>query len=154
EPRRRRRPRSRRGGDRPHRRRSVASCPDRLRRGAGSRVRLPPPRGGAARGSPSTAGADGGPACLCHLIRRPGLFGFPVNASRIAALFSSCSAFGPPVAADSFTAFCRDLCFLVLCFSVSLSVSHYHPMFFAFWFWETLQKPELCRRFAATQALR
>ncbi|CAL9061020.1 unnamed protein product, partial [Musa banksii] len=41
-------------------------------------------------------GADGGPACLCHLIRRPGLFGFPVNASRIAALFSSCSAFGPP----------------------------------------------------------
>lgn len=106
-------------GDRRH---SVASCPDRLRRGAGSRVRLPPPRGGAARGSPSTAGAlracckavlaavlgaDGGPACLCHLIRRPGLFGFPVNASRIAALFSSCSAFGPPVAADSFTAFCR-----------------------------------------------
>nr|XP_018684906.1 PREDICTED: uncharacterized protein LOC103991057 [Musa acuminata subsp. malaccensis] len=41
-------------------------------------------------------GADGGPPCLCHLIRRPGLFGFPVNASRIAALFSSCSAFGPP----------------------------------------------------------
>ncbi|CAL9125649.1 unnamed protein product, partial [Musa acuminata var. zebrina] len=168
EPRRRRRPRSRRGGDRPHRRRSVASCPDRLRRGAGSRVRLPPPRGGAARGSPSTAGAlracckavlaavlgaDGGPACLCHLIRRPGLFGFPVNSSRIAALFSSCSAFGPPVAADSFTAFCRDLCFLVLCFSVLLSVSHYHPMFFAFWFWETLQKPELCRRVAATLAL-
>lgn len=45
-------------------------------------------------------GAGGGPACLCHLIRRPGLFGFPVNASRIAALFSSCSAFGPPVAPD------------------------------------------------------
>ncbi|KAJ8470829.1 hypothetical protein OPV22_025172 [Ensete ventricosum] len=52
-------------------------------------------------------GAGGGPACLCHLIRRPGLFGFPVNASRVAALFSSCSSFWSPVAANSFTAFCR-----------------------------------------------
>ncbi|URE19921.1 hypothetical protein MUK42_10411 [Musa troglodytarum] len=57
-------------------------------------------------------GAGGGPACLYHLICHPGLFGFPVNASRIAALFSSYSAFGPHIA-----------------------------------------KPEICRRFTATQAL-
>ncbi|CAL9104648.1 unnamed protein product [Musa textilis] len=67
-------------------------------------------------------GAGGGPACLCHLIRRPGLFGFPVNASRIAALFSSCSAFGPPICVILFyvSRFCRVsrssdvFCFLVL----------------------------------------
>ncbi|URE19923.1 hypothetical protein MUK42_10411 [Musa troglodytarum] len=53
-------------------------------------------------------GAGGGPACLYHLICHPGLFGFPVNASRIAALFSSYSAFGPHIAVDSFTAFCRE----------------------------------------------
>ncbi|WOL08910.1 hypothetical protein Cni_G17663 [Canna indica] len=51
------------------------------------------------------SGAGGGPACLCHLIRQHDLFGFPINATRLSALFLTCWASGRAIA-DSFTVFC------------------------------------------------
>ncbi|OAY79579.1 hypothetical protein ACMD2_23224 [Ananas comosus] len=63
----------------------------------------------AAEAAPSDACCDaflrglvgGGAACLCHLFRDPLLLGFPINASRIASLFSSCGAPNPSDSADS-----------------------------------------------------
>nr|CAD1841678.1 unnamed protein product [Ananas comosus var. bracteatus] len=71
----------------------------------------------AAEAAPSDACCDaflrglvgGGAACLCHLLRDPLLLGFPINASRIASLFSSCGAPNPSDSADSsFSEMCNE----------------------------------------------
>lgn len=41
--------------------------------------------------SPSAAGG-GGEGCLCHLLRNPLLLGFPIDATRLAALLPACAA--------------------------------------------------------------
>ncbi|XP_038981131.1 non-specific lipid transfer protein GPI-anchored 25 [Phoenix dactylifera] len=52
-------------------------------------------------------GAGGGATCLCHLVREPSLLGFPLNASRIVSLFSTCAA-SDAGAASSFAEICQD----------------------------------------------
>ncbi|CAA7394804.1 unnamed protein product [Spirodela intermedia] len=56
-------------------------------------------------------GEGGGIACLCHLLRRPGLLGFPIVAARVPSLFVYCNspdAVGSPSpdAAAGFRALC------------------------------------------------
>lgn len=56
-------------------------------------------------------GEGGGGACLCHLLRRPGLLGFPIVAARVPSLFFYCNspdAVGSP-SPDAVAAF-RALC--------------------------------------------
>ncbi|KAG1347734.1 putative protein YLS3-like [Cocos nucifera] len=51
-------------------------------------------------------GAGAGATCLCHLVRDPSLLGFPLNASRIVALFSTCGG-SDAGAASSFAEICK-----------------------------------------------